>query len=76
VGSEGVREKRPIQKSHSIELTRPDEAEFYYTLRIDDDMFGRMKNEQNLLVAFDAFPQMFNDLLDTVVHEERSAESK
>jgi hypothetical protein len=64
------------QRSYTLSLTRSDDAQFYYTIRIDEDEFSRLKHEQNLLVNYEGFAQMVGDLLESVCEQDKHSESK
>ncbi|KRZ32611.1 Spindle assembly abnormal protein 6 -like protein [Trichinella pseudospiralis] len=71
---EPISEKSP--KGLCIELSRDDDPLFLYTTSIFEDDFQHIKEQQNLLISFDAFPNKLIELLECALFEDCKPEPK
>ncbi|KRZ12493.1 Spindle assembly abnormal protein 6 -like protein [Trichinella zimbabwensis] len=71
---EPISENSP--KGLCIELSRDDDPLFLYTTSIFEDDFQHIKEQQNLLISFDAFPNKLIELLECALFEDSKPEPK
>ncbi|XP_003374485.1 hypothetical protein Tsp_03681 [Trichinella spiralis] len=71
---EPISENSP--KGLCIELSRDDDPLFLYTSSIFEDDFQHIKEQQNLLISFDAFPNKLIELLECALFEDSKPEPK